>query len=54
MSKGAVLENLPTFGGVYGGSSSLPDVKEAAEKSDCVLFIGNYPVCPSHCAELLN
>ncbi|KAE8448985.1 hypothetical protein EG329_008573 [Mollisiaceae sp. DMI_Dod_QoI] len=43
MSKGAVLENLPTFGGVYGGSSSLPDVKEAAEKSDCVLFIGNYP-----------
>jgi len=43
MGKGSVPENLPTFGGVYGGLASWPDVRNAIETSDCVLWLGNYP-----------
>ncbi|KAN0110591.1 putative pyruvate decarboxylase [Hyaloscypha variabilis] len=43
MGKGSVPENLPTFGGVYGGLASFPDTSKAIESSDRVLWIGNYP-----------
>jgi pyruvate decarboxylase len=45
MGKGAMTESLSSFGGVYGGSGSLPEIKKAVESSDFVLWIGNYPVC---------
>jgi len=44
MSKGFAPENLPSFGGVYGGASTLPEVKKAVESSDCALWLGSYPV----------
>jgi TPP-dependent 2-oxoacid decarboxylase len=44
MGKGSVPENLPTFGGIYGGIASFPEPKKAIESSDCVLWLGNYPV----------
>ena len=44
MGKGSVPENLPTFGGVYGGLASWQDVRNSIESSDCVLWLGNYPV----------
>ncbi|KUJ13706.1 putative pyruvate decarboxylase [Mollisia scopiformis] len=43
MGKGGITENLKTFGGVYGGSGSLPEIKKAVEGADCVLWVGNYP-----------
>lgn len=49
MGKGSVPEDLPTYGGVYGGLASFDDTRNAAESSDCVLWLGNYPVstnCP--------
>lgn len=49
MGKGSVPEDLPTYGGVYGGLASFEDTRNAAESSDCVLWLGNYPVsknCP--------
>ena len=46
MGKGSVSEHLSTFGGVYGGAASSPAIKNAVETSDCVLWLGNYPVCP--------
>jgi pyruvate decarboxylase len=48
MGKGSVPENLPTFGGVYGGIASFPDTSKAIESSDRVLWIGNYPVSESN------
>jgi pyruvate decarboxylase len=39
-----VPENLPTFGGIYGGMASFPETRKAIESSDCVLWLGNYPV----------
>jgi pyruvate decarboxylase len=44
MGKGSVSEHLPTFGGIYGGSSSFDEIKKTVESSDCVLWLGNYPV----------
>jgi pyruvate decarboxylase len=45
MGKGSITEHLPTFGGIYGGASSFPEIKKIVESSDCVLWLGNYPVC---------
>jgi pyruvate decarboxylase len=36
MGKGSVSEHLSTFGGVYGGATSSPAIKNAVETSDCV------------------
>jgi pyruvate decarboxylase len=45
MSKGGIGERINgKFGGVYGGGASTEGVRQAVEKSDLVLFIGNYPV----------
>lgn len=44
MGKGSISEHLASFGGVYAGNGSFPDVKNAVETSDCVLWLGNYPV----------
>lgn len=40
MSKGAIDETNPRFGGVYVGSVSRPDVKEAVEGADLIISIG--------------
>ncbi|ETS85515.1 Pyruvate decarboxylase [Pestalotiopsis fici W106-1] len=40
MGKGAIDETHETFGGVYAGDASHPDVKEAVESSDLVLTVG--------------
>lgn len=38
--KSAISEANDRFGGIYNGLGSKPDVKEAVESSDCVLWIG--------------
>jgi len=43
MGKSSVDEQNPSFGGVYIGAATKPDVKKVIESSDCVLWIGNYP-----------
>lgn len=40
MGKGAVNESHSTYGGVYAGNASLPEVTEAVESSDLILSIG--------------
>jgi pyruvate decarboxylase len=40
MGKSAIDETHETFGGVYAGDASHPDVKQAVESSDLVLTIG--------------
>ncbi|KAK6351175.1 Pyruvate decarboxylase 1, variant 2 [Orbilia javanica] len=40
MSKGDIDETNPRFGGVYVGSVSRPDVKEAVEAADLIFSIG--------------
>jgi len=40
MSKSAIDETNSRFGGVYVGSVSRPDVKEAVESSDLILSVG--------------
>jgi len=40
MSKGAIDETHPRFGGVYIGDVSRPDVKKALESADLILSIG--------------
>lgn len=40
MSKGAIDETNPRFGGVYVGSVSRPDVKGAVECADLIISIG--------------
>lgn len=40
MGKSGVNESHPRFGGVYVGSLSRPDVKEAVESADLILSIG--------------
>lgn len=40
MGKGVVDEQHPRFGGVYVGTLSKPDVKEAVESADLVLSVG--------------
>jgi pyruvate decarboxylase len=42
MGKGAANETLPSYGGVYTGAGSHPDIKNVVESSDAVLFIGRY------------
>jgi len=43
MSKG-FDENLPKFGGIYGGLASPKPVREAIESADCILWVGSYSV----------
>lgn len=40
MGKGAVNETHPSYGGVYAGSGSQPEVQERVEASDLILTIG--------------
>lgn len=40
MGKSGINESHPRFGGVYVGSLSRPDVKEAVESADLILSIG--------------
>lgn len=40
MGKGAVNEHHPSYGGVYAGTASLPEVTEAVESADLILSIG--------------
>lgn len=40
MGKGAIDEQHPRFGGVYVGTLSSPEVKEAVESADLVLSVG--------------
>ena len=44
MGKSGVNEEFLSYGGVYAGAGTVPQVKEAGEGSDAVLWIGNYPV----------
>jgi pyruvate decarboxylase len=44
MGKGGTDETAANFGGVYEGAGSIPDVRDAVESSDCVFWIGNFPV----------
>lgn len=44
MGKSGVNEQLPNFGGLYAGAGTHSGVKEAAESSDAVLWIGTFPV----------
>jgi pyruvate decarboxylase len=46
MGKGALDETQPNFGGVYQGAGSHPNVRNAVEASDCVLWIGNVQASP--------
>jgi len=41
MSKSAVDETNPRFGGVYVGECSRPDVEKVVEESDLILSIGS-------------
>jgi pyruvate decarboxylase len=41
MGKGAVNESSPTYGGVYAGTGSHPDVTAGVEGADLVLSIGS-------------
>ncbi|KAF0273865.1 hypothetical protein FOG51_01436 [Hanseniaspora uvarum] len=41
MGKGAIDEQLPTFGGIYIGTMSSPEVKEYVDNSDLVICIGS-------------
>ncbi|AEO67741.1 uncharacterized protein THITE_2116720 [Thermothielavioides terrestris NRRL 8126] len=40
MGKGAINESHPSYGGVYAGTGSHPDVAERVESADLVLSIG--------------
>ena len=52
MGKGSVNESLPNFGGCYGGGGSFPEVKEAVETADAVLWLGSYKVsCGTYIAD---
>jgi len=44
MGKSGVNEEAPNFGGLYAGAGTYPGVNEAVERSDMVIWIGNYPV----------
>lgn len=41
MGKGTVPESLDTFGGVYAGHASYPEVEECVESADLILSIGS-------------
>lgn len=40
MSKSSIDETNPRFGGVYVGSLTRPDIKEAVESSDLIISVG--------------
>lgn len=40
LSKSAVGENHPLFGGVYSGCAAPQQVRDAVEQSDCILMLG--------------
>ena len=52
MGKGAVNETCPSYGGVYAGDGSHPNVKERVDASDLVLTIGAIKVSPCHLLQL--
>lgn len=41
MGKGAIDEQLPSFGGIYIGTMSSPEVKEFVDNADLVICIGS-------------
>ncbi|CCF58895.1 hypothetical protein KAFR_0F02990 [Kazachstania africana CBS 2517] len=41
MGKGSIDENIPTFGGVFSGSISSPNVREVVDFADFVIVIGS-------------
>lgn len=43
MGKGGLDETIPEFAGVHSGAGTLPEVKQALESVDAVIWIGNYP-----------
>ena len=43
MSKGALSERHPRFGGFYGGMFSRQDIRETVEHADVVIWIGSFP-----------
>lgn len=44
MGKGAINEQHPTYGGIYAGNASHPNVAKAVEAADLVLSIGSLKV----------
>lgn len=48
MGKGATDEDAPSFGGVYTGAGTPDEVRKAIESTDCVFWIGNFPVSTSN------
>ena len=42
MGKGTALEDVPSFGGVYAGVGTHPDVKTAVDNTDAMLWLGRY------------
>lgn len=44
MGKGGIDEDIPSFGGFYAGAGSHPEVKNAVEGSDLILWLGRYGV----------
>lgn len=42
MGKGSAVEELPNYGGLYGGAGTHPEVKKAIESTDACLWIGRY------------
>ncbi|KAF2107145.1 thiamine diphosphate-binding protein [Lophiotrema nucula] len=43
MGKGGVNEEIPQYGGVHQGAGTHDPVKEAIQRADFVLWIGNFP-----------
>ncbi|KAL1845403.1 hypothetical protein Daus18300_014545 [Diaporthe australafricana] len=41
MGKGAINEQYPTYGGIYAGNASHPNVAKAVEAADLILSIGS-------------
>ena len=44
MGKGGPDETSPYFKGVYAGIGTVPDVKEAIESADLLLWVGRFAV----------
>jgi len=43
-AKSVIDETFPCYVGIYGGKASEPPVREAIEKSDCLLCVGYRPI----------
>jgi pyruvate decarboxylase len=60
MGKTAIDESHPQFGGIYVGTITLPEVKEAFESADFILSIGalktdfNTAVSTLYCCRMLK